>query len=712
MTKQGEVETRSRWAWLAAVLPSLFVFIVCLLLLVLAGVERAMGGVQEAGFGVHVVNLNAFVAIALSSVLLFLMARGRRVPSATLVAAGLMPWLAGLAMANYAQNQVMRALADADAASRASLLAQGTAEAMIVESYGPLLSAALFAAAGVGAGLAALAQRAPERRSAGALFGMLALVPLAAGVMIALTQGRAAWLAVLPALGAFVGLALAGAGVGRGDTSARAASLSASVPVFFALSLVAMGTSLSQHAMQVTFAAIASVGPGDKIALAAAGASEAGSVVRFATFGAVGSLLLGLSLVGYAAMRVPPSRGRIAGGVALSLLALGVFGFAWMPAPVSPQLRSWLVRASAPPPTPLVSVEGAAATPDAPDFYLAADGLHGSEFESLGAADSESMAVPLARLVDARFPTGAQRGDSDSDCGAVPYDAVRVALGSQVSGPMLAAFARAAGAAGMNSVVLLGAPRRGGDELEGQAVLRARYPILASVLSVPYTEVAVALSSDSVKRCFLAQSRRLDSDHDGVFLDAVGPGGGRAPYGSDTTYVGDSSREPCELAWLHVRPDANATATFEAANRWNRGPLRAVLAADAAPQLEPRPDDVDHGVVEVTGVVSGAGPRTSHSIALVMLDLTTSFQACFQHELVRDPTFALRVMLSLTILPDGTTGPVEVSQDGTHVDPVVSLRAHPAFVPCLQAAVAPARFVPDPSAGVTHVRYPLIFNAR
>jgi len=91
MTKQGEVETRSRWAWLAVVLPSLFVFIVCLLLLVLAGVERAMGGVQEAGFGVHVVNLNAFVAIALSSVLLFLMARGRRVPSATLVAAGLMP---------------------------------------------------------------------------------------------------------------------------------------------------------------------------------------------------------------------------------------------------------------------------------------------------------------------------------------------------------------------------------------------------------------------------------------------------------------------------------------------------------------------------------------------------------------------------------------------------------------------------------------------
>lgn len=101
----------------------------------------------------------------------------------------------------------------------------------------------------------------------------------------------------------------------------------------------------------------------------------------------------------------------------------------------------------------------------------------------------------------------------------------------------------------------------------------------------------------------------------------------------------------------------------------------------------------------------GAGPRTRESIASVMHSLRPGFQACFEREVARDPSFSIHVRLSFAIQPDGRIGTVEVESEDAR-----GLESHPRFAPCLQDAMSRAQFVPDPAAGNLRIRYPLNFD--
>jgi len=234
----------------------------------------------------------------------------------------------------------------------------------------------------------------------------------------------------------------------------------------------------------------------------------------------------------------------------------------------------------------LVSAQGVPTTSEAPGLYLAPDGLHEESFGPLVASDADGMHTRLAEIRALRGVLHTRRGDDEHGaCGRVPYDAPRIALGAGVPASTLAQFARAAAMADMDSVVFVGQASAADHRAELDE-LADRYPVLAVIVTQPFSEVGVAMATTHTQSCFTRQARQLDSDSDGAVLGAIGMGAGTpaSTRGSD---------EAMDLAWVHLTNEMTSEDVFATAHRLNAGPLRMVISADAAPD-EPSPIGLDN----------------------------------------------------------------------------------------------------------------------
>src|SRR5262249_641115 len=118
------------------------------------------------------------------AVLAALVSRDRAVPPAILTFFAALPWCVGLASMRVGMAFVMRAVDDADYASRAPMLARGLSEALSGRVIGAALTGAL--AVGVGLALAISSRARPDRTRVEAL----------ASAALALTIG---WVGVVAA---------------------------------------------------------------------------------------------------------------------------------------------------------------------------------------------------------------------------------------------------------------------------------------------------------------------------------------------------------------------------------------------------------------------------------------------------------------------------------------------------------------------------------
>jgi len=394
---------------------------------------------------------------------------------------------------------------------------------------------------------------------------------------------RALWLEgsaalVSAALFAAMGVGAGLASLGCSHTAARSAALAATVPPFFALSSLALATTLSKHAVRATLTTMSGAPAG---VAADAALNAVASEITLTRIGAVVAfvlLLLGLTLSIHGTARFRPGAGSIVGGVALGLVTLAGFGLVWLPRPVFPELERQLTTLSSPASLPLVSAQLAPLTMDGPDLVLSADELRGQGVEPADTSDEQGMQARLAEFVAVRPAIATRRGRVDVRCGGVPARVVRIALAAEVDAATLQAFARAATDAGMDAIIFLGTPADAERTRAAISDLRRHYPLLATLIAIGHTEVAVALPTDWVEHCFKIQSRRLDSDRDGISLGHIGPTVGHAPFEDRT-----------ELAWLHLTNTMDANAAFASAVRWSRRPLRVVLSVEPAPQPEGAP---------------------------------------------------------------------------------------------------------------------------
>jgi len=206
-------------AVLAAIVPWLFAIVGTGLLIVVSRGFRGFARVlQEGGLFGHAVLAASLLSLVVLSVVLALQARGRAVPSVVVIGAIALPALVGIGGALSSLVRAAGATSNADAAFRASLLAQGIAEALNTRLVGAWCSGGLAGSAAVGLALASLAQRAPGRGGLGVGVGLVAALPLlAAGAIgIATQEAPGAFVTLLPPVALVLPvMLLAGAGIGK-----------------------------------------------------------------------------------------------------------------------------------------------------------------------------------------------------------------------------------------------------------------------------------------------------------------------------------------------------------------------------------------------------------------------------------------------------------------------------------------------------------------
>jgi len=174
-------------AVLTAALPLVFLVLACPLSMIALPNGNLPSAIQEAGITVWLVLAASLVAVVALGVLLALSAKGKRVPAVLALGFAALPWLCGLLGALWGRSRADAAIANADPAVRATMMARGIAEATTNSFFGAALSCALLAAVGLALAIAALAQRAPKRGGVGALLGTGAMLPLLALALWATT---------------------------------------------------------------------------------------------------------------------------------------------------------------------------------------------------------------------------------------------------------------------------------------------------------------------------------------------------------------------------------------------------------------------------------------------------------------------------------------------------------------------------------------------
>lgn len=313
---------------LAATLPFVVGLLATIVFVVGLGREPVWPFLQETGWPFYAIILTAWFSALVLTVTLVLAGRGMRVPTAmSLFFAGL-PWIVGVAGARLSTSTAIDAVSNADAAMRATMLAQGIAEASGARLLGAWCTSALAGALALGLGIAALGQRSTNRKP---LFGAvgfalaLPILALAGYAVVSRMFGAYSVYGVVAALGVLVALTLAAAGSGD-SVHGRAASLSAAVvPVAF-ISFVAAVAAMETGGFREAFRAVASADPSMKAMLLAEGAESfvVGGRITGLTLAALG--LAALILAGWAVSRARPSIGTIIGGAAVVFAAVLVVG--------------------------------------------------------------------------------------------------------------------------------------------------------------------------------------------------------------------------------------------------------------------------------------------------------------------------------------------------------------------------------------------------
>ena len=672
-------------AGVAATLPPLFALTGCCVLPVaMAGdYDRVEQMVAETGIWFYVIVGAGALSALVCAVLLLLAGRGARVPAAVTVLMATLPWLCGLAGTSAGMAMVSEAVAVVDPSDRAMLMAVGVAEASNAAIAGAWVAASLLSAVAIGLALGSVGQRAPERRVIGAPLGIAAVLPM---------LGLAAWVGLtsswmqggmlfLPSLGALLACAVAAAGVGHDEPHRRSVALAAAAPVAAGLAFVATAHAAYAGATTQVVAAFATVGSGSFDEILVAASQEMVPLRLAATWGGIAALLPVLGVGAWAALRGGVSGGRIAGAIALLLVAAlcpasdtavraytrdalagvgaqpwdGVAGFE--PSNVARGDGCGTVRV-------LATMDGLASAPAGGDAVVA---------WSDGAGLEERIRAAMEPVRPYGIPAPGEERSSD----------VAVALDRRLPAEPLRALVRHAAVAGVTSMCFVG-PRGVGLSTEQRAVIERTLPVLAAFgdrASGARVRLGPGPEGDGRAAAYVV-----------IADDATGQ--------AIVTGAADAAERGIDALLV---PSALPPETAPAGALLDTGDLGMIGIADLGPigqgmaGSEPARGGAGH-VDPGTPQARGSLPR--EVIQRVVRRHMNEIRYCYERELVRDPTLRGTVRLSFVIGPDGR---------------VVSATAERGDLPegvtsCVVAAVRRWTFPAFDGGGVVVVTYPFVFT--
>jgi|GEM_PF-6650760 len=550
--------------------------------------ESVMPFMQETGWPFYAIVAMSWFAALVLTVTLVLAARGMRIPSAlSLFFAGL-PWLVGVAGARFSTTTAINAVQNADAASRASIMAMGIAEASGARLLGAWCTSALAGALALGLAIAALGQRSTNRKPLFAVVGLALALPLLALAGYAVVSGAFGGFAVygvVAALGAVVAMAVAAAGAGD-SPHARAASLAAAVAPAALVSFLGAVAAMETGGFRAAFGAVAMAPAEMRVMLLAEGAES------FVVGGQLAALAIGAMavaaavLAGWAVSRERPGIGAIGGGVAMVFTALLVIGgdraaeLATESDVSEMALTPWQNVAGFSPmtisgssddgtggevPIALVTVDGVRPLGAEPlsNAVLRAPGGSAALATALRAAQGRAGQSPHADLFPPSTNPSALPRDEPAAPNAEP--SMVLAIDGRVSASDLRLTIDAARAAGAHSLVLLGGSAK--VTPEGMERLRTEAPLI-SLFATQVASVTLLLES-------ALPAGYADADpllwHATVGASSAGQlrtriGAGRAPMDipasdverRDRAHENHDDDDPRAVAYLALADDATA----------------------------------------------------------------------------------------------------------------------------------------------------------
>lgn len=312
-------------AGLAAVVPILALFFGCGL--------TGLAFVGEPGVAseMGMVGLLPLLLFVMSGVLLapilFLLGRGRAVPTFVVLGFASLPWLAGLVGGWFSMMGLGRSMSLGDPSVRSMLMAQAVSETLLSGVTSGIAGGTLLIASAFGVGLAAMGQRAPRRALWAGILGFGATLPLAMSVAYGLLSRD--YFVLIPAAGALlvaVSVALGVAGAGE-DERGRSGALASAVPWLGGLGVAALASAVVHKGTMMMFGAIAMADPDRRITLLAHGAEEMSPVIAARWLVPLTVVLAGLTAAGWSATRKRPGTLHFVGAAALVLGFGGVLGF-------------------------------------------------------------------------------------------------------------------------------------------------------------------------------------------------------------------------------------------------------------------------------------------------------------------------------------------------------------------------------------------------
>lgn len=751
-------------AVLAALLPMLSAFGAMIYQVVASeGPSGWLHLMAEGGFATWLTCLLAAFGALVLAVVLFLCGRGARVPAAIGLFVAALPWLGGLAGMRLGIWRASDAIQFADPASRAMLMAQGIAEASATRFVGTTLSSSLFAGLAMGWGVAAIAQRAPNRKGLLALpFGVAGL--LGAVLATALTfAGDGSFLLIFVAsIGAAIALGLAGAGAGGDLPHGRAAALAAASGLAAVLAFFAALEASETTGLRNVFGAVANASPEMKATFLARGAAEIVAAKGAAMWGGMLIALTAIGLAAWAFTRAKPSAGRWAGGVALVLVAATTWALdRWVISSVGETMASltrppWAAVADFVPaaiesrgrfesvdaivsPDRVTRVAGGAMAP------IPADGTAAPARQQLAELFRQVLPVPeparpepepgsrediIRRMLDSEQPWGRTEPDRS----------LVLAVDARIPPRALRAVLDAARDAGADSVVFVGAPPVSPESRAMREQLQDDVPLMANLFD-EVTAVRVELQTPALEAA-AAADRSLFHGTIGAAPQipiAARPQGNGTPFVLDTTasvphrsrWDDDRGADPVRV-YLAFGDDATTERIVAALDRVagieRKQPVvitGAIPGNPAQPVVENPPQVGILGTIgggSFADILAGGGtgglgepglgqpggrPTVMGSlprevIQRVVRRHTAQVRHCYEQALADAPQLEGRVNVRFVIGPDGRVQSASV-QDSTLGSAAVES--------CIAARVRQWEFPAPDGGGVVAVTYPFTFSA-
>lgn len=566
-----------------------------LLVLQLTTDGGVMRMIDEAGVLGVLVVASTLLFTLVNGALALLAGLGRRVPAAIGAALSMTPWMLALLGVQIGLRNVMRAVAACDPSSRAAMLARGTSELDAGRALGTWLSAALAIGLALALAVAALGQRATDRRPLLGAIGLALALPLlggAAWAFVAQLHGLAAT-AALAGIGALVALVLAFAASGS-SPNGRAAALSASASALVAAGWIASTTSAAAAATRSLFYAASSAAPEERAQLMATGLVEEQVASMLGWIGGAALVLAAIACTAWSAARARPSAGRIAGGVALSLVLVGGVSIDRIAAAaVGAEIDGaggtpWADVAGF---TPIVLPDWTDGAAETTPFVLSVNGL--AQPTAIG---NQELATPAghARLV-ALFEDAirVQVGDEEvpewllvaTDDEPAPEPTVSVwptislAADARVDVETLRAVLRAADEAHAHSVTLVG--------LAEHAHPITTHGRLVEGVTTPTSGVTImlerAVPSDAPAQDAVLWHATLGASSTGTLAPRAGDPHAPAPFGPDARTPGGFDGAPTIFAYLALGPDARPETIALAVAAIDQNGRQSVLCTGAIP---------------------------------------------------------------------------------------------------------------------------------